>query len=381
MGNLAAQYNAAALTFKGQRILEATIGYLQLAFGLGAAPYSNPKVLLAGSRAGALGVLANLEYVATFLPPGAQLKGFLDGGMTLEETAPLAPALVPFVNQTTAAIPFFNASGRMGPLCATLFFGLYEYKCLVAQFRLPTLRLAYLASAPQFDPVQLVPLEGAPPPYVGPALGYADLFQRTQRSFALTLPGAQQSGSAVYSSACYKGPTSLSGEFWGVKVGDISLARYLSEWALGGPLGNTPQVIEACVGFGCGQCHRPSALAAPPLPPARAGLYNPPAPVYSPPGLSVRLAAKRNSLPITPAHLAALAALLLLISLVLCSNAARATRSLSDAAAYGSFEAREAAPLLRPASPFRAPRAAPKARAPPAGMKVSKVAGVRTGES
>jgi hypothetical protein len=123
------------------------------------------------------------------------------------------------------------------------------------------------------------------PPYVGANATYASTFQDAVRDVALSLPTAAQPRSAVYSSACFKHCTSTLawGSFWGVRVDNLSLRDYLETWYFGGvrpnnltggaaalPAGMSHQRIEACNGFGCGQCHKKVAAPAPPLPPAYA---------------------------------------------------------------------------------------------------------------
>jgi hypothetical protein len=155
----------------------------------------------------------------------------------------------------------------------------------------PFTRTPYLISASQFDLFQLPYNEGALPPphglYTGAALSYANAFQRGVRAVVLDLPTATQAGSAVYSSACFKHCVTMIGSFWGVRINGMNLKDYLALWyfgstdpathvnpAFGGalttglPAGTSDQRIEACLGFGCGECHSKQASAAPPLPPA-----------------------------------------------------------------------------------------------------------------
>ena len=57
----------------------------------------------------------------------------------------------------------------------------------------------------QTFPVPQLPYnEGSVPPYDGDQLSYANDFQLVVRDIVLNLPTAQQPGSGVYSSACFK---------------------------------------------------------------------------------------------------------------------------------------------------------------------------------
>ena len=256
VGNSSFNSNPVGWSFRGSHILASTLQLLVSNYSLGDS--QNPtRVLLAGCSAGARGAMANLDYVATLLPTGVQLRGFFDSALWIT-LAPFEAGTLPLQNQTEGALILYNASARLGPSCASLYTG-EEWKCLFGQYRFPTLRTQYFSSDSQFDAFQLPYDEGALPPYTGAQLSYAAIYQRNIRAQLLALPASQQGGSAVYSSACFKHCTSTSNAFWGVKVdGTISLRDHVGAWFFGGPLGSRPQVIEACNGFGCGQCSGPA---------------------------------------------------------------------------------------------------------------------------
>jgi hypothetical protein len=151
---------------------------------------------------------------------------------------------------------------------------------------MPFLRTRYLLSASQFDKYQLPYNSGAAPPFNAAQLSYANMFQGVVASVVSGLPNAQQPGSFVYSSACFKHCTSDTGAFWGVRIQGVSLKEALAQWWLTDALEAAPaRLVEACTGFGCGECHAP----APPLPPAPPA--PPPAKPPRPPRFGVRRAA------------------------------------------------------------------------------------------
>ncbi len=431
MGDSGFNSNAVGWSFRGQRIIEAVITDLAANFSLGTAAIGSPRVLLAGCAAGARGAMVNIgaraqrahfrtfphifrsfsapffhvalssDYLGSVMPAGVQLRGFFDSPLWMD-LPPLDATTLPLINQTMSAALLVNATGRQGIVCGAQYTGIDAWKCLFGQFRLPTVHTQWLAAAPQFDVYQLPYDIGTAPPYEGAALSYANIFQRNVRSAAMQLPAQQQAGSAIYSSACFREHcTSTSGAFWGVKVDGISLKDYLGDWYYGGLLGNRPQVVEACSGFGCGQCSAaPAAVApAPPLPPARAGLYAPPAPAPPPPSLSARLLGtptptgvgateKRTGGLLTGDRVGgAIAALLLVavVAIVLRIVAKRATRTLGSASGLEMRRAGEASPLLRtPGFAAAAAHAASAASRPrpgfsaspqlPPGIRVTKVA-------
>ena len=206
------------------------------------------------------------------------MRAFFDSPLWVD-VQPISSAIEPLENETQAVFAFLNATARLGTACEAAYPGDEGWKCLYGQYRLPFVQTPYLLSASQFDKYQLPYNEGVMPPYNGGALAYANAFQAEVRSVVLGLPAAGQSQSAVYSSACFQHCVTLGGAFWGVRVAGVSLSRYLNYWYNGAGAGYTPamvaavggwspQRIEGCTGFGCGECHRKSFNSAPPSPPA-----------------------------------------------------------------------------------------------------------------
>ena len=305
--------------FRGQKIVEGVVATLLAPeFGLATAA----RVLFGGCSEGGRGAMANIDYLTgkepaglsqVMFPSSADVRGFFDGAMQLDiDVYDTAVAAVSMQNQTAEALVFLNATGRMGSSC-NLAFGdtAVAYRCLYGMYRLNFLSSKYLAAFSQFDTTQLTLAEGGGPPYVGPQLVYADKFQNEMRYQALQFPNAQQSGSAIFASACSYHCNSNTGAFWGIKVpqdgGEASLASFAGAWYFGGStpftkqLAKQAQCIESCSGYGCGQCGgAPSAIPNPPLPPARMGLRAPIMPSPSPP-----LGALALALGETPAKVAA----------------------------------------------------------------------------
>jgi hypothetical protein len=287
--------------FRGQRILTSLLAQLNADFGLASAT----RIVFGGCSEGGRGAMASIDYLMPLFPAGADVRGLFDSAFELDmDVFDVANAATSLQNQTAMALVFLNATARMGVNCYTAFGDtVLGWRCLYGQYRLGFLNAKWLASFSQFDSAQLVLAEGAPPPYGTAALAYADRFQQEVRFQALQLPGAQQSGSAVFSSACFHHCSSNSGSFWGIHVDGASLASYAGAWFFGGnsamlrELANQPQVIESCNGLGCGQCHAPpTAVPNPPLPPARLGLRASAPPPPPPP-----LGALSRALGLTPA--------------------------------------------------------------------------------
>ena len=317
-GDAGPETNAFGWAFRGQRMIEATFAALtkgvnvtttttvhyanhthadvtsSAVYALGASDH----VLFSGCSAGARGAMFNVDYVQPMLPPGAPpVLGFFDSPLWVD-IQPAQADIMPLENETAAVLVLANATGRLGDACAAAYPGDEAWRCLYGQFRLPFVQTPYLLSASQFDKYQLSYNEGGLPPYYGANLSYADRFQSAVRSVVLDLPvRGSQPRSAVYSSACFKHCTSSLawGAFWGVRVANVSLMKYLGDWYFGAAPpsstsagaavllpGVSAQHIEACTGFGCGQCHNRRYAIAPPLPPA----YSASEPGFPPAGIA-----------------------------------------------------------------------------------------------
>lgn len=264
--------------FKGQRIIQATMAVLAAEYGMGEVP--NTRLLFGGCSEGASGAMFNLDYLGSMVPLGVQVRGFLDSPLWVE-MQPLPPDVLPLENQTMAVFDLVNATARLGQNCPVSY-PEDLWKCMWTQFRAPFVRTPFLMSASQFDQFQLPYNEGSPPPYDAGQMMYAAQYQLAVRGILELLPNMQQPGTAIFSSSCYKHCTSTTPLFWGVRVGGLNLKDYLAMWYFGAdnvsgearaqpnpalPIEIPDQWVEACVGFGCGQCHNKSYGPAAILPP------------------------------------------------------------------------------------------------------------------
>ena len=307
VGNASPASNAFGWYFRGQAIIAAALAQMASDHGFGSSP--GHRLLFGGCSAGARGAMFNLDYVQSMVPAGVEVQGLLDSPMWVD-MPPLHAGIMPLQNETQGVFALVNATGRLGDACVKAYPGAEGWKCLYGEYRAPFLTTPFALSASQFDKYQLPYDEGTSPPY-GPGseqLAFADSFQGTVRGIMAKLPTAAQGGSIVFSSACFKHCTSDISSFWGVRVADVSLKDYAAAWyfgpqttagdardalaavaagATGGkalqavprdaltkllpgataaaverslaaslPPGVPPQVIEACTGFGCGQCHK-----------------------------------------------------------------------------------------------------------------------------
>jgi hypothetical protein len=259
-GDAGPDSNPMGWQFRGQRIVNATFHTLAEQHGLGTLPHT--KVVFGGCSAGSRGAMFNLDVVANaVVPRGVQVVGLLDSPLWVD-VQPFGdnPQVMPLENETQMIVPYINPTLVLDPDCVAAYPGAENWRCLYGEYRLPFIKTPYLLSASQFDKYQLSYNEAASPPYTGDALTYADAFQSTVRGVLAGLPTPQQAGSAVFSTACFKHCTSDIGDFWGVKVGRISLKTWMAAWLIGQL--PQPQLVEDCTGFGCGQCHSEPAADA-----------------------------------------------------------------------------------------------------------------------
>ncbi len=322
-GDAGPESNPMGWSFRGQRIINATLRTLISQHGLGAMP--GGKLIFSGCSAGSRGALFNLDAVPNMVPTGVEVLGFFDSPLWVD-VEPMSATTLPLQNQTEMIYSLINPTARLDTDCVAAYADA-PWKCLFGQYRLPFVKGRYLVSASQFDKYQLPYNEGRPPPYTGAGLAFADQFQQVVSSVVHSLPTAAQTGSAVFSSACFKCVqacmihlyvpaltrpqhrhcTSDSGAFWGIKIGHVSLKDFMTAWLNGA---SKPQMIEDCVGFGCGQCH----AKPPPGPPPPA----PPAPLRPP--LRSALAAS-SRVPLSPAKIGA--AMLPALLICMCCLARR----------------------------------------------------------
>ena len=142
--------------FYGQRIIAATMDAVVNDFGMGSLP--GTRLLFGGCSAGSRGAMFNLDSIASMIPAGIELRGFLDSPMWVEMQPNVRE--VSLENETIAVFNLVNATAVLDHACAANFTvvlspGVYDtsglWRCLYGQYRLPYVRTPFLVSASQFD--------------------------------------------------------------------------------------------------------------------------------------------------------------------------------------------------------------------------------------
>jgi len=297
--------------FMGARIVAAAIASL-VAEGLGAAAAAAstpPRLVFAGCSAGSRGAMMNLDYVPSMLEsagvaPGAvSVMGMLDSPLWIDAMQPMQPQTVSLVAQTQAVFALVNATGRTGTACAALYPGPLLWRCLFGQYRMPTLSTPYIMNAAADDRFQLSwnvggnsTLGFTPAHWNSTERAYADAFATAMSAVIAGLPTSAQTatGSAVFSTACFRHCVTADAAFWNVAISPASLETGSGAGLVepsGAPVslrdavrawldGKAPsRTVQACTGFRCGRCTTKLALAV-------KGGYTLPSPPPAPPAAS-----------------------------------------------------------------------------------------------
>jgi len=236
--------------FRGARIVEAVFLDLRARTGLGA--YSTDRVLYGGCSAGARGALVSLDYVAASLAGKAQVLGLFDSPFWVP-IDPFGPNLESFEVQTMKANDLFgNSTYHVNAECEQAYPNA-SWKCMFPAFRLPFVRTPYFLSHSQYDKFainwNLRRFLWLPKNKLNATVRrFADEYRRLVRMY-LQSP-MLQSGSTVFSSACYFHCT-FGFQFanW-VRVGGLTVLEHLEAWLAGAALAGG--LREDCTGFDCG---------------------------------------------------------------------------------------------------------------------------------
>jgi len=241
--------------FRGAAVVRAVFNELVVTHGLGC-PHARGRHLVAfgGGSAGARGAMVHIDYVNSMLgAAGANVDviGLLDSPLWLD-IPPIAAGQVSLADTTRKVYSYGNVA-HLGEECAALYKGPDAWKCLFAQYRLPTLRTPYFLVASQYDSFQLY-WNIQKNPTTEPEIAYANLFANRTHEFMLELRSnwKQARPNSVFSWACYSHSVSLSDQGYNgyTSNGFTMRSAFLTarSWT------NVPatQWVETCSGFNCG---------------------------------------------------------------------------------------------------------------------------------
>eukprot|EP01088_Endostelium_zonatum_P009046 TRINITY_DN22231_c0_g1_i1.p1 TRINITY_DN22231_c0_g1~~TRINITY_DN22231_c0_g1_i1.p1 ORF type:complete len:371 (-),score=78.18 TRINITY_DN22231_c0_g1_i1:38-1150(-) len=226
--------------FKGKAILRAVIHDL-LAKGLANAHH----VLFSGCSAGGSAVFANLDYVASLLPPLPQrvFRGHADAGFFLV-TKPFTNIPAPYEVIFSKGQKLWNGIGNAA--CMKDMKEGEQWKCFAGQFVHPYLKTPILIWEEVEDQIQLW-RNGASAPWDQGKLQYVEYFRgnMTRELEKVAAPHG------VFGSACYWHCGTEEATFWDIKLRNdkVSDREVLGKWFFGHVEKN--HFIDNCAGFNC----------------------------------------------------------------------------------------------------------------------------------
>jgi hypothetical protein len=121
---------------------------------------------------------------------------------------------------------------------------------------MPFITTPYIMQASQLDTFQIeININAAGdmlPPTTPAQFGFASRFQAAEKAVIAGLPTPTQTGSAVFSPACFHHCVTDAAGFWNLHIGTQSFRDVFASWFLSGV---APQhVVDACTGWRCGTC-------------------------------------------------------------------------------------------------------------------------------
>jgi hypothetical protein len=121
---------------------------------------------------------------------------------------------------------------------------------------MPFITTPYIMQASQLDTFQIeININAAGdmlPPTTPAQFAFAASFQAAEKAVIAGLPTPTQTGSAVFSPACFHHCVTDAAGFWNLHIGTQSFRDVFASWFLSGV---SPQhVVDACTGWRCGVC-------------------------------------------------------------------------------------------------------------------------------
>lgn len=245
-GDVAASNATFGYSFRGRRIVRATITALAANFGLGST--LRQRMLFGGCSAGAIGAMSNLDLVAEqvkSLTFPVEVMGLLDAAALVDVYPagwPWSPDLLPLQTLMSWLVevidPVFPAD------CVALYSGSDSWKCMWSSYRLPLVQTPFFTNAVQTDDFflqfnmdNLAPSTPAQFSFVQSVQdAYLDLFQQ--------LP----LGTGLYSPTCLVHCLMAQATYYQFTVNGQTPGQALSAWYFDK---EPTSVVSACQGWTC----------------------------------------------------------------------------------------------------------------------------------
>ena len=146
-GNAGASSDTFGFSFRGARIVAATLQALVQTHGLGASG-SEERLLFGGCSAGGRGVLTNLDAFASAAPPNVHVRGLLDAAGWVD-VQPIVPNMLTLQMMTQKLYGFTSPQAVIPADCAADNAGGNEWMCLWPSTRIPYIKTPYFLNAAQ----------------------------------------------------------------------------------------------------------------------------------------------------------------------------------------------------------------------------------------
>lgn len=229
-------------TFYGQRVVKSALNDLIDTNLI----TSSSQILFAGGSAGGRGMMNNIDFLVSQLPPQTQTIGAVLDSPYYIDITPYDPTFEGLQYQTQEIYNRYNVSAVIPKECSDMYPG-EEWKCTYGQYRIPFVKTSYLLFASQYDSYQLSNNIGREPTVVeGGELSYAtDEMNQYAMSFASTthtlLTDIYQSRNAdlplndvslvsanaadkvlIHSWSCYNHMVTLSSKYYSLRSLDVT---------------------------------------------------------------------------------------------------------------------------------------------------------------
>ena len=144
-GDAPASSNTWGFSFRGSRLVSATVAAMMQYNGLGASG-GQERLLFGGCSAGGRGVLTNLDAVAAAAPSNVHVQGLLDAAAWVD-VQPIIPNMLTLQQMTQDLYGF--TSPPIPAECAAQYSGGDEWRCLWPSYRLPFIKTNFFLNAAQ----------------------------------------------------------------------------------------------------------------------------------------------------------------------------------------------------------------------------------------
>jgi len=256
IGNASASPATAGLHFRGHTVVKSLLEAL-VSKGMGVS--GNATLIFSGCSAGGRGVMHNTNFAGEFARNNGvrTFVALIDSGLYID-IMPMTPTHTALRDQAKGVMTYSQAA--IDPHCAGTYEG-DEWKCLIGQYAVPTLRQPTLLHAFQDDAYQLaivdfkIPYPASVVRLSKTLSTYAAGFRNKTREVlfdTLKTQGRVVPRVAVHSATCYHHCNTEASSFsTGYTVNGISLKNVLQNFVFGTD-GQTV-AIDNCTGtFACG---------------------------------------------------------------------------------------------------------------------------------